>query len=63
MGNGIEGAGKDGSNGAVPGSDVQGGGTVGALVRQLELGDDGGDAQGPRGVPPPGSITDHGADS
>ena len=33
-GNGSEGSGKYGSNGEVPGSDVQGGGTVSALVGQ-----------------------------
>ena len=52
MGNGREGAGKDGINVAGPGIDVLGGGTVGALVRQRGLGGDGGDAQGPGGVPP-----------
>ena len=59
MGNGIEGAGKDGSNGAVPGSDVQGYDAVGDLVRQRELGGDGLDSQVPGGVPPPGGTMDH----
>ena len=62
MGNVSEGAGKDGSNGAGPGRNVSGGGTVGALVRKQDLGGDRGYAQGPEGVPPPGGATDHGDD-
>ena len=46
----------------VPGINVQGGGAVGDLVRQRELGGDGGYAQVPGGVPPPVSTIDHGAD-
>ena len=61
-GNGSEGAGKDRSNVAGPGGDVQGSGTVGALVQQQELGDDGGGAKGPGGVPPPGDTMNYGAD-
>ena len=36
---------------------------VGATVRQLELGGDGGDAEGPVGVPPPGIQVGHVYDS
>ena len=54
-----EGARKDGSNGAVPGSNVQGGGKVGAIIQQRELGGDWGDDQSPGGVPPLVRATDH----
>ena len=40
VGNGSEGSGKYGINGAVPGRDVQGGVTVGALVGHRKLGPD-----------------------
>ena len=62
MGNGSEVAGEYGSNGTGPGRDVKGGGAVGAIVRQQELGGDGEDVQGPLGVPPPGGATDCEAD-
>ena len=57
MENGSKGAEKDDSNGAGLGSDVQGGGTVNALVRKKDLAGDRGDAQSPGGVPPPGGAT------
>ena len=53
---------KDGSNGAVPGINVQGGGAVSDIIWQREIGGDQGDAQGPDGVPPLGGVTDHGDD-
>ena len=53
---------KDGRNGAVPGINVQGGGTFGAIIWQREMGGDRGDAQGPDGVPTSGGVTDHGDD-
>ena len=59
MGNGSEGAGKYGINGAGWGSNVKGGGAVGALVRQRELGGEWVNAQVPGGVPPLGGVTDH----
>ena len=61
MGSGSEGAGKYGSNSAVPGSDVQGGCAVSALVGHQELGGDGLDSQFPGEVPPPGGTKYHGA--
>ena len=63
MGNVREDAGKYGISGASPGSNVQGGGVVGNIVRQQEMGGDGGYAQGSGGVPPPGGATDHEGDS
>ena len=62
MGNGSKGAGKDRRNYACPGIDVQGGGAVGDIVWQKDLGDDGGYTEGPGGVPPLGGATDHGDD-
>ena len=62
VGNGSKGAGNDGSNGAGPGSDVQGGGAVGVIVRQRELSGDRGDSQGPGVILPLGGATDHGRD-
>ena len=62
VGNGSKGAGNDGSNGAGPGSDVQGGGAVGVIVRQRELSGDRGDSQGPGVILPLGGATDHGDD-
>ena len=40
-------------------TNVRGGGRVGALVWQQELGGDGVDAQVTGGVPPPGGAMDH----
>ena len=62
VGHGIEGARKYGRNGAGLGSDVQGGGAVGAIIWQRGLGGEWGDAQGPDGVSPSGGTTDHGDD-
>ena len=62
MGHGSEGARKDRSNGEVPGSYLQGGGTVGANIWQWDLGGDQGYVQGPGRVPPLGGATDHGDD-
>ena len=59
VGNGIKGAEKDRRNGAGPGSDVQDGGEVGALVCHRDMGGDRLDVQGPGGVPSPGSTTYH----
>ena len=50
--------GKDGSNGAVLGSNIQGSGAVGAIMWQQELGGDREDSQGPDGVPSSGGATD-----
>ena len=61
-GNDSEGTGKDGINSAGPGINVQGGGAVGAIICQRDLGGDWGDAQGPDGVPSSGGATDHGDD-
>ena len=52
VGDDSEGPRKDGINGAGPGSNVQGGGTVGVTIWKRELGGDRGDAQGPDGIPP-----------
>ena len=60
VGNGSRGAIKVGSNGAGPGSDVKGGGTVGDIVQQRHLGGDRGDSQYSGGVPPPGTVTEYG---
>ena len=62
MGHGSEGDIKYARNGEDPGSNVQGGGTLGAIIWQQELGSDRGDAQGTGGVPPSGGATDHGYD-
>ena len=62
MGNGSEGAGGDGSNGTGLRSIVLGGGAVGDLIPQRELGVDRLDAQGPGGVPPLDRARDHGDD-
>ena len=59
VGNSSEGDRKDVSNGAGPGSDVQGSGVVGAIIWQQDLGGDRRDAQSPDGVPPSGGATDH----
>ena len=53
---------KDGRNGAGPGSNVQGGGTVGVTIWKQELGGDQGDTQDPGGVPPSVGATDQGDD-
>ena len=58
MGNGIKGDGKEGSNGVGLGVNVQGSDVLGDIVRQKDLGGDGGDAQDLGGVPPPGGATD-----
>ena len=59
IGNSSKGAIKDGSNGKGLGRDVQGGGTVSAIILQKYLGGDRGDAQGPGRVPPSGGATGH----
>ena len=59
VGHNSEGTGKDGINVAGPGRNVQGGGSVRAIIWQRELGVDQGDAKGPDGVPSSGSATDH----
>ena len=53
---------EDGSNGAVPGSDVQDIDVVCVTLCKRELGGDLGDAQGPDRVPPSGGATYHGDD-
>ena len=58
-GHGSKGAIKDGSNGAGPGGDVQGGCTVSAIICQQELGGDWGGFQVPDEVPPLGGATDY----
>ena len=50
---------KYGSNGAGPGSNVQGGGAFGVTLWKRYLGGDRVDAQGPDGVSPSGGDTDH----
>ena len=60
VGHNSKGTGKQGRNGAGLGRNVQGGGTVGAIIWQRELGSDWGDAQVPDGVPPLGGATYHG---
>ena len=50
------------SNSAVPGSNVQGNGSVGTIIWQQEMVGDRGDAQGSYGVPSSGGATDHGDD-
>ena len=60
VGNGSKGDIKDRTNGAGPGSNVQGGGAVGTIICQIELGCDQGDAQGPDGFSPSVGMTDHG---
>ena len=62
VGNGSEGDRKDVSNGAGPGSDVQGSGLVGAIIWKQELCGDWGYARGPGGVPSLGGTIDHGDD-
>ena len=62
VGHGSKGVGKDRSNGTFPGRNVQGGGSVGALVCHRDLGGDRGDAHVTGGVPPSGFTTDHGDD-
>ena len=57
-----EGTRNDGTNGAGLGRNVQGGGAVGAVVWQQDLGGYRGDNQGPDGIPPLGGMTDHGDD-
>ena len=59
MGHDREGARKERSNYAGPGSDVKGGGTVGAIIWQRDLGGDREDAQGTARVSPLGGTTDH----
>ena len=55
----IEGSRTDRSKGAGPGSDIQGGGAVGAIICQQELGGDWRHNQGPDGVLPSSVETDH----
>ena len=52
MGDNIEGPLKDESNGAGPGSNIQGGCEVGITLWKQELGGDQGDSQGPDSIPP-----------
>ena len=59
VGHGIKGDRKGGINSVVPGSDVQGGDAVGAIIWQQDLGGDRWDAQGPDRVPPLCGATDH----
>ena len=59
MGDNSEGPLKDESNGAGPGSNIQGGCEVGITLWKQELGGDQGDAQGPDGIPPSGGTPDH----
>ena len=59
---GSEGARKDRINGVGPGRDVQGGGKVGAIIWQQDMGGDQGDTQGPYRVPLSGGVNDHGHD-
>ena len=59
VGHGSEGDRKEGSNGAVPGRNVQDGDVVGDIIWQKDLGGYRGDSRGPGGVPPPGGMTDH----
>ena len=47
-----EGLRKDGSNGVVPGINLQGGGAFGVTLWKRELGGDRGCAQGPDGILP-----------
>ena len=54
-----EGARKDGSNGVDLGSDVKGGGAVGAIIWQQDLVCDHGDSQGPDRVQPSAGVTDN----
>ena len=62
VGGDSDGSREEGRTGTVPGSDVQCSGTVGVTLWKRDIGDDQGDAQGPDGVPPSGSATDHGDD-
>ena len=62
MGHGSEGSGKYGINSAVPGRYLQCGGTVGAIICQLELCGEQGDSQGPGGFLPPVGATYQGYD-
>ena len=59
MGDDIEGSRKDGSNGAGSGRNVQIGGAVSVNLWKKKLGIDQVYAQGPDGIPPSGSVTDH----
>ena len=61
-GHGSEGAIKYRRNGVGPGSNVQGGGTFGAIIWQQKLGGDWVDAQGPGRVTPSDGTTDHRGD-
>ena len=63
MGHDSKGARKYGNNSEGTGSYVQGGGAVGDIIWQRELGGDRGDAQGPDGVPTSGGATDHGMEA
>ena len=62
MGHDRKGAIKDGSNVAVPGRNVHGGGEFGSVIRKKELGGEWECAQGTDGVPPLVGATDHGND-
>ena len=62
MGHDSEVTGEGGRNGAGPVSNVKGGGIVGAIILQQELGGDRGDAQVPDGFLSSGGATDHGYD-
>ena len=62
VGHDSDGSRKNGSNVALPGSNVQGNDTICVNLLNREMGDDWGDAQGPDRVPPSGGATDHGDD-
>ena len=59
MGDDSEGPRKDGINSAGPGRNLQGGGAIRVTLWKRELGGDQGDDQGPDGIPPVISKTDH----
>ena len=62
VGHDSEGARKDRINGAGPGRNVQGGGSVGDITWKRDLGGEQGDTHGNDGVPPSGGTTDNGDD-
>ena len=51
--------GKEGSNDAGPGSNVQGSGASGVTIWKQELSGDRGDSQGPDGILPSGGTPDN----
>ena len=62
MGHDSEDAREDRINGAGPRRNLKGGGAVGSVIWQQELGGDWEYYQGPDSVPPSGGATDHGDD-